>query len=549
MTSTSTPAPTIADWRPLAASKRAALAQKIPPDWLLPSFLTSTISEASTQNVLSVPGACGLLSERELDLTTDYDATALVELMATRKAKSAEVVQAFCKRAAIAQQCTNCLTEIMFEEAMARARECDGFLEGEGRVMGPLHGLPVSLKDSFNVKGTQATVGYIANLSLPPAASNSTLVDLLLAAGAVFYCKTNLPQTMMTADSHNNIHGRTLNPHNLSLTPGGSTGGEGALLAMRGSILGMATDIAGSCRIPALCCGVKAFKPSASRVPFGGGVPPGRIGSPSPIAPVIGPVGRSVRDAELIMRTICTGNTWMLDENVLHAPWRRVDPVTRPLRFGLIRGHAKRPLHPPIARALHSAATKLKEMGHQIILLDDQIPDLYETAILAWKFFKLDPKKTAIEMIRKGGEPAVPSLKTAAFKELEGWEASLDELWDMNVNQKKVVKRYHEIFVGQELDAVVMPGYQATAVPHDTYGVTVYTVLQNLINYPSGILPYLKAEKELDQAFFKSDAAYEPPYAPETFEGMPAHVQVMGKPMQDEELIEILKVVEGILAE
>lgn len=119
---------------------------------------------------------------------------------------------------------------------------------------------------------------------------------------------------MMTADSHNNVFGRTLNPLNLALTAGGSSGGEAALLAMGGSVLGLATDIAGSCRIPALCCGLTSFMPSAGRVPFGGGVPPGRVGSPSAIVPVIGPMGRSVRDAELFMRTVCTGEfaPWMI---------------------------------------------------------------------------------------------------------------------------------------------------------------------------------------------------------------------------------------------
>jgi len=381
-------------------------------------------------------------------------------------------------------------------------------------------------KDSFQVKGTQAAIGYVAFLSHPPSTTNSPLVDLLVAAGAVFYCKTNLPQTMMTADSDNNINGRTLNPHNPSLTAGGSTGGEGALIAMRGSVLGMATDIAGSCRIPALCCGVTSFKPSVGRIPMGGGVAPGRLGSPSAIQAVIGPVGWSVRDTELVMRTVCTSDTWMFDEGVLNVPWRRVEPVARPLRFGLIRGHPKRPLHPPVARALHSATTKLKEKGHQVVLLDDTIPDLWESAVLSYKFFKLDPKKTPFTILKAGGEPPVPSLKTASFKELGAWEPSLDELWDMNVERSKIVKRYHDLFVEHELDAVVMPGYQATAVPHDTYGVTVYTVLQNLLNvsmcealwvkanarqYPSGILPFQKAQKELDQPFFRSDAAYEPP--------------------------------------
>lgn len=96
--------------------------------------------------MLDVPRTCGILTEKELDITENYDATALVEKMAKGDLKSVEVVTAFCKRAAVAQQCVSCLTEIMFEEAIARAKECDDALEKEGRVLGPLHGLPISLK-------------------------------------------------------------------------------------------------------------------------------------------------------------------------------------------------------------------------------------------------------------------------------------------------------------------------------------------------------------------------------------------------------------------
>lgn len=290
---------------------------------------------------------------------------------------------------------------------------------------------------------------------------------------------------MMTADSHNNVFGRTLNPHNLSLTAGGSTGGEGALIAMRGSILGMATDIAGSNRIPALCNGIKSFKPSAGRVPFGGGVPPGRLGSPSSIVPVIGPVGYSVRDFELFMRTVGDSEPWFYDENVLSIPWRRVSPATGTLRFGLIRGGKERPLHPSVKRILHTACLKLKEAGHSIILLDDKIPDLWECAKLTWKYFLLDPKKTAAKIVEAGGEPWVPSIAKSTFPELKGWEPSLDELFDMNVERAKILKTYHDIIVEEKLDAVLMPGYQATAVPHDTYGLPIYTSLQNLLNVSS----------------------------------------------------------------
>ena len=136
-------APLIVDYLTLAASKRASLSQKIPSTWLLPTSLTSPITSTSITSVLSVPRNSGLLSEYELDLTENYDATGLVDMMSSGKVKSVDVVGAFCKRAAIAQQCVNCLTEIMFEQAMARARECDEYLAKAGRPMGPLHGLPI----------------------------------------------------------------------------------------------------------------------------------------------------------------------------------------------------------------------------------------------------------------------------------------------------------------------------------------------------------------------------------------------------------------------
>ena len=121
----------------------------------------------------------------------------------------------------------------MFEDALARARYCDEYLGKHGTTIGPLHGLPISVKDSSNVKGYQTIMGYAAFASNPPATNNSGIVDILLKAGAVIMAKTNVPQTMMSADTENNIFGRTLNPHKLSLTAGGSTGGEGALLAFR----------------------------------------------------------------------------------------------------------------------------------------------------------------------------------------------------------------------------------------------------------------------------------------------------------------------------
>jgi hypothetical protein len=159
--------PQTADWASLASSKRSALLAKIPSKWHLPPSITTAISPTSTASVISVPRESGLLSEQELDLTENYDATSLVDLMSSGKVKSVDVVTAFCKRAAIAHQLVNCLTEVFFEEAMARARECDEFLEREGRAMGPLHGLPISLKvRKFPLPGLSC--GYMLFNSMYP---------------------------------------------------------------------------------------------------------------------------------------------------------------------------------------------------------------------------------------------------------------------------------------------------------------------------------------------------------------------------------------------
>lgn len=368
------------------------------------------------------------------------------------------------------------------------------------------------------MRGVQTTLGYVSFISRPPSATNSALVTVLHSLGAVFYCKTNLPQTMMTADSHNNIFGRTLNPNKLSHTAGGSTGGEGALLAMKGSIMGAATDVAGSNRIPVICCGGASLKPTAGRVPFAGGVAVGRLGTPSAVPVVIGPCGRSTRDFELFIKSVVSTQPWLLDENSLNVPWRSVQPSTQPLRFGLIRGFKECPLHPPVARALHTTATKLKSHGHEIVILDEKIPDMYSTALLAWKYFLLDPRKTPLQFINASGEPPIPSLSNCSFAELKDWEPTLDELWDMNVEKARILNRYHKLMVGEGegdakekgLDAILMPGYQGVAPKHDTYGIPFYTVLASLLNYPSGILKVGKAEKEADKQFVNEGVTYEP---------------------------------------
>ena len=152
------------------------------------------------------------------------------------------VVRAYGKKALKAHQATNCLTEILLPEAEGWAQVCNR--------KGPLAGMPVSLKDTVAVGGFDVCIGYSAWVGRR-APLDSPLVRLLRDAGAVPYVKTNIPITLLSLESSNDVFGTTTNPHNPNFTPGGSTGGEAALLAYGGSRLGIGTDVAGSVRGPA----------------------------------------------------------------------------------------------------------------------------------------------------------------------------------------------------------------------------------------------------------------------------------------------------------
>ena len=149
----------------------------------------------------------------------------------------------------------NCLHEIFFEQAIAKAKALDA-LFAEGGPVGPLHGLPVSLKDQFHVESVETTMGYVGWIDTfegekgtgKERVFESEMVRELRKCGAIPFCKTSVPHTLMAAETKNNIIGCTLNPFNRNMSCGGSSGGEGALIGFRGSPAGFGTDIGGSVR-------------------------------------------------------------------------------------------------------------------------------------------------------------------------------------------------------------------------------------------------------------------------------------------------------------
>lgn len=142
-------------WKPLVLERRAAQDALIPSEWRLPA---SALENRPLSSLYSIRDS-SILSHEELKWTETTDIRELASLVASRRVTSEQLTTAFCKRAAIAQQLTKCLTEIFFERALGRARDLDEHLSRTGQVVGPLHGIPVSIKDRFDIEGLDSTVG------------------------------------------------------------------------------------------------------------------------------------------------------------------------------------------------------------------------------------------------------------------------------------------------------------------------------------------------------------------------------------------------------
>ena len=283
----------------------------------------------------------------------------------------------------------NCLHEIFFDAALAQAKQLDDYFAQHKKPMGPLHGLPISLKDQFHVAGVETTMGYVGWIGTFEGRKGtgmekvfeSELVRELRGQGAVLYCKTSVPHSLMTGETINNIIGYTPNPHNRFLAAGGSSGGEGALIALKGSPLGVGSDIGGSIRIPAAFNGLYGLRPSGGRVPYQGVA--NSMDGQNSILSVLGPLASSARDLKLFLKSVLDTKPWLYDPLVVDLPWREslAQEVTAPgkkLTFGILRSDAVAAPQPPVARALRLAAEALENAGHSLI---DWKPPSHERAI------------------------------------------------------------------------------------------------------------------------------------------------------------------------
>lgn len=249
---------------------------------------------------------------------------------------------------------------------------------------------------------------------------------------------------------------------------------------MRGSVIGVGTDIAGSIRIPALCCGTFGFKPTTNRIPYGGQASPSKSGSPGIVA-CAGPLTNSPRDARLFLQNVINSKPWNLDYAVVAVPWQVV-PAKKPLKIGVIVEDPAIPVTPPVSRAIRSAAEKLTAAGHSITMLTS-FPSFKELNDLSWSYFDLDNEETGFKHVHVSGEPMVPSVKLLWSPPPEGRKVRLlEEVFEMNQKRSQAKEDWNKIFVDGEFDILIAPGNESTAVPHDAYGYPPYTVMWNVVD-------------------------------------------------------------------
>lgn len=252
----------------------------------------------------------------------------------------------------------NCCTEIILD-SFEQLKNIDSCKKGL------LYGVPVSLKENLLLKNHVSNCGVVKFLN-QPAKEDCVLVKVLKEQGAIPFVRTNFPQALLNYDCSNPIYGQTVNPHNLHKTPGGSSGGEAALIAAGGSLLGIGTDIGGSIRIPSSFCGICGFKPTAGRLSLMGYKPIYR--GQKTVLSTTGPMAKDVDSLALFMKVELSGQMFFLDSTLPPLPFdEQMYKSTNPLRIGYFDHIEETPTSPSMTRGVQEVKELLEQAGHTLV--------------------------------------------------------------------------------------------------------------------------------------------------------------------------------------
>lgn len=389
----------------------------------------------------------------------------LLEAVASGETSAADLLEIHVERYEEVNPRLNAVVRTDLAAARARARELDAMARS-GEFAGPLHGLPVTVKDTFDVQGMPATAGAPEYARRPARTPDAAVVARLRAAGAVIWGKTNTPYLAGDNQTFNPVHGRTNNPWSLDRTPGGSSGGAAAALAAGMTPLEIGSDIGGSLRLPAHFCGVAALKPTYGRVPIVGHVPPAPGSLSVRDLNVAGPMARNVGDLRLLLSVI---------SDITTGTSRRAS--LRGRRIGVWAREPGFPVSAACAEAVETAAEAAGQLGAQVVVAKPAVDggallDLYLQLLLP--ILATDMPRPLVKAMEVGRPLARVLANREPFSRSKWalYSAATHHDWLLANEAREKLKRDVAAFFGK-WSAIVAPVAPSTAFEHAEGGDSV----------------------------------------------------------------------------
>lgn len=445
-------------------------------------------------------------------------ATELARAIRTEEVSSEEVVDAYLQRIEKVNPILNAIVQLSGEEARAQANEADADI-ARGHIRGPLHGVPVTIKDNIEVAGMICTGGTKGRASFIPE-QDPTVVARLRTAGAIILGKTNMPELGLAFETDNLVYNRTNNPYDLACTAGGSSGGEAAIIAAGGSPLGLGNDMGGSIRLPAHFCGIAGIKPTTGRVPRTGTFP-----WPSNWLDFLwqtGPMARFVEDLILTL-PIIAGVDW---RDPMVVPMPLGDPETVDIKKLRLAFHTDNGVMSPTSETedvVKKAANTLADAGASV---KEDRPEGIE------KSFEIFSSLGAAD----GGAGIEKLLHAVGTTEMHPWSQALLKLYRASAMTtaefsslmlKWTMFRSSMLSFMERYDVIVCPVCAYPAQPHGTtlkaekIPAFSYTMAYNLTGWPSAVV--------------RGGAS---------LEGLPIGVQVVARPWREDVALSVAKYLE-----
>jgi amidase len=466
----------------------------------------------------SAAAAAAIQSGSELHPKLYYSsATALAKAIRKKKISALEVANAYLKRIEEVNPKLNAIFQVSADRVQAAARAADASL-ARGQIKGLLHGVPMSIKDSLDTAGVISTAGTTGRAHFVPQ-RDATVVARLRAAGAILLGKTNTPEFTGGAEADNLVYGRTNNPYDLSISPAGSSGGEGAILAAGGSAFGIGSDTGGSVRLPAYFCGVTAIKPTNGRVPLTGHIVDFTGGINGGNNPVLGPMARYIEDLDLIL-PIIQGVDWR-DPFVVPMPlssFRTVDVAK--LRVSFHRDNGMATPSEEVQRAVHAAASAVAAAGASV---EEIRPKGIEEFAALWA----DPGRSnggagRARLLRASGTPETRPRVAASLVS----SAQVDDFLSRENAYRGRMLSFMESY-----DVMICPIFHKVPQPHGWSHLPesmqndfTYSAIFNILGWPAAVVRMSTSSS-----------------------GLPIGVQIVARPWRDDVALAAAAVIENKL--